>query len=166
MVQLWVNLPQKDKMGPPKYQAIKNADIKRYVLEDGKGEVAVVAGEYQGVDGAATTFSPVNMFNARLEKGARVRFQFPAHYNTALLVLKGEVVINGKDDVPTDHFALMANDGETFELEAMEDALVLVLSGEPLNEPIAAHGPFVMNTRAELLQAFDDFNNGKFGYLE
>lgn len=93
-------------------------------------------------------------------------FQFPAEYNTALLVLEGNIMVNGKEKTRTDHLALLANDGETFEIEAIDDALVLVLSGEPINEPIAAQGPFVMNTRKELMQAFNDFNIGKFGYLE
>lgn len=106
------------------------------------------------------------MFNVKLKKGGKANFQFPAEYNTALLVLEGKMVVNGKEKVATDHLALMANDGETFEIEASDDAVVLVLSGEPINEPIAAQGPFVMNTKEELLQAFNDFNTGKFGYLE
>lgn len=166
MVQLWVNLPKKDKMSAPKYQAIKNETIKRYTLEDGAGEIEVIAGEYNGVKGAASTFTPIHMFNAKLNKGGKAKFQFPAHYNTALLVLEGSMVINANEKTPTDHLALMANDGENFEIEATDDAVVLVLSGEPINEPIEAHGPFVMNTKEELKEAFNDFNNGKFGYLE
>lgn len=166
MVQLWVNLPKKDKMSAPKYQAIKNETIKRYTLEDGAGEIEVIAGEYNGVKGAASTFTPIHMFNAKLNKGGKAKFQFPAHYNTALLVLEGSMVINANEKTPTDHLALMANDGENFEIEATDDAVVLVLSGEPINEPIEAHGPFVMNTKEELKEAFNDFNNGKFWYLE
>lgn len=166
MVQLWVNLPAKDKMSAPKYQSIENATMSRYLLENDKGEVEVIAGEYQGVTGRASTFTPLHLFNARLKKGATARFNFPANFNTALLVIEGSIKVNGTEEVPTDHFVLMANDGEEFSIEAGEDAVVLILSGEPINEPIAAHGPFVMNTRQELLQAFDDFNKGKFGYLE
>lgn len=166
MVQLWVNLPSKDKMSKPKYQAIKNEEINRFMLENNGGEVEVIAGEYQNVKGSATTFSPVNMLNAKLNKGATATFNFPAHYNTALLVIEGSVTVNNEEKVATDHFVLFENEGETFTVEASENAIVLVLSGEPLNEPIAAHGPFVMNTREELVQAFDDFNKGKFGYLE
>ncbi|HET8809832.1 MAG TPA: pirin family protein [Flavobacteriaceae bacterium] len=166
MVQLWVNLPKKDKTSAPKYQTIKYADIKRYELENKAGVVEVIAGEYKGTKGSASTFTPIHMFNAKLNKGGKATFEFPANYNTALLVLEGNIVINGKEETPTDHLALMANDGETFEIEASNDAVVLVLSGEPINEPIAAHGPFVMNTKEELIEAFNDFNNGKFGYLE
>ncbi|MDO6761188.1 pirin family protein [Tamlana sp. 2_MG-2023] len=166
MVQLWVNLPKKDKMSTPKYQAIKYGDINRYKLENGAGNIEVIAGEYRGIKGVASTFTPIHMLNAKLNKSGKAKFQFPANYNTALLVLEGNIVINGNEKAPTDHLALMANDGETFEIEATDDAIILVLSGEPINEPIEAHGPFVMNTKEELKEAFNDFNNGKFGFLE
>lgn len=166
MVQLWVNLPKKDKKGAPKYQAIQYEDINRYELDDKAGTIEVIAGEYKTTQGVASTFTPINMFNAKLRKGGKADFQFPANYNTALLVLEGNILINGSEETPTDHLALMANDGENFEIEATEDAVVLVLSGEPIDEPIAAQGPFVMNTKEELIEAFNDFNTGKFGYLE
>ncbi|WP_299391795.1 pirin family protein [uncultured Gelidibacter sp.] len=166
MVQLWVNLPAKDKKSDPKYQAIKNADVPLVTLPEHAGSIEVIAGDYKGTTGAASTFTPVHLFNAKLHKGGTADFHFPEHYNTALLVLEGSIVVNDKEKVPTDHLALMANDGEAFKIEATEDALVLVLSGEPINEPIAAQGPFVMNTRDELIEAFNDFNSGKFGYLE
>lgn len=166
MVQLWINLPAKDKKSDPKYQAIKNEDISRYELPDDAGIIEVVAGEYKGTKGPASTFTPVHLFNAKLKKGGKADFQFPAEYNTALLVLEGNIVVNGTEEAPTDHLALMANDGETFKIEATDDAVALVLSGEPIDEPIAAQGPFVMNTREELIEAFNDFNIGKFGYLE
>lgn len=166
MVQLWVNLPAKDKMSKPKYQAITNAEMGKYTLDDDAGFIEVIAGEYKNVKGAASTFTPVQMLNAKLNKNGKAGFSFPAHYNTALLVIEGSIKVNGTEDVPTNHFVLMENEGEQFEIEATENAIVLVLSGEPINEPIAAHGPFVMNTREELIQAFEDFNMGKFGYLE
>lgn len=166
MVQLWVNLPKKDKMSAPKYQAIKHKDINLYELDNKAGIIEVIAGNYRGTKGTASTFTPVNMFNAKLNKGGKTVFEFPSHYNTALLVLEGSILINGNEDTPTDHLALMANDGETFEIEATREAVVLILSGEPINEPIAAHGPFVMNTKEELMEAFSDFNKGKFGFLE
>lgn len=166
MVQLWVNLPKKDKMSMPKYQAIVNSEINRYELENKAGVIEVISGEYNGTKGAATTFTPIHMLNAKLNKGGKTVFQFPSDYNTFLLVIKGDIVINGKEEVFTDHLALMANDGEVFEIDAMNNAIVLVLSGEPINEPIAAHGPFVMNTKEEIMEAFSDYNSGKFGYLE
>lgn len=165
MVQLWVNLPAGDKMSPPKYQAITRDMIERYALPGDAGEVEVISGEYRGVKGAASTFTPVHLYNARLKAGAQAEFSFPAHYNTAMVIVEGSVRVNGEEKAPTDNFVLFQNDGEAFTVEAAEDALVLILSGEPINEPIAAHGPFVMNTRAEIVQAFEDFHSGKFGYL-
>lgn len=165
MVQLWVNLPAKDKMSAPKYQAIKNEDMK-LVQVDEKVSVEIIAGEFNGNKGPANTFSPVNLMNARMKTGGKAEFKFPANFNTATLVIEGSILVNGKEQVPTDHFVLFENEGETFEIEATEDALVLVMSGEPLNEPIYPHGPFVMNTRQEIIQAFEDYNTGKFGYLE
>ncbi|REH48780.1 hypothetical protein C7448_10558 [Tenacibaculum gallaicum] len=166
MVQLWVNLPAKDKMSPPKYQAIANAEMAKIPLTDGGGEIEVIAGEYKGNKGSASTFSPVNMFNVKLKKGVKTQLTFPEKYTTAILSVEGSVKVNESNNVLEDHFALFKNDGDTFTLEALEDAVILVLSGEPLNEPIAAHGPFVMNTKQELIEAFQDFNTGKFGYLE
>lgn len=166
MVQLWVNLPAKYKMSKPKYQALANKNINRHKLENNQGEIEVIAGKYLNIKGSASTFTPIHLFNAKLQKGAKVEFSFPAHYTSALLVVEGSIKVNNKDIVPCDHFALFKNEGENYQIEATENALVLILSGEPINEPIAAHGPFVMNTRAEIMQAFDDFNKGKFGYLK
>ena len=165
MVQLWVNLPAKDKMSPPKYQAIKNSEMKIVDLGE-NGFIEVIAGEFNGEKGPATTFSPVNLMNAKLKSGGKAEFNFPANFNTAALVIEGNIMVNGEEKVPTDHLVLFQNEGENFTIEATEDSIVLILSGEPLNEPIYPHGPFVMNTREEIIQAFDDFNNGKFGYLE
>jgi len=166
MVQLWVNLPAKDKMSAPKYQAITNAEIVKVALPDHAGEVEVIAGEFQGNKGAASTFSPINMFNVKLKKGGKTQLSFPEQYTTSILMVEGEAKVNDATTAPQDHFVMFKNDGETFTVEALEDAVILVLSGEPINEPIAAHGPFVMNTEAELMTAFQDFNTGKFGYLE
>ena len=165
MVQLWVNLPAKDKMSPPKYQAIKNSEMKNVDLGE-NGFIEVIAGEFNGEKGPATTFSPVNLMNAKLKSGGKAEFSFPANFNTAALVIEGNIMVNGEEKVATDHLVLFQNEGENFTIEATEDSIVLILSGEPLNEPIYPHGPFVMNTREEIIQAFDDFNNGKFGYLE
>jgi len=166
MVQLWVNLPAKDKMSTPKYQGIKNDQIQKYGLANDAGIVEVIAGEYQGLEGTASTFSKVNLMNAKLKKDGVASFSFPAHFNTALLVVEGAIVVNGKEKVETDQFALFEAEGEDFDIKAIEESVVLVLSGEPINEPIASHGPFVMNTKAELMEAFNDYNLGKFGYLE
>ena len=164
MVQLWVNLPAQFKMSAPKYQAISNNLMNKFVLENNLGTIEVIAGKYKDVLGSASTFSPIHVFNAKLKSGATVPFQFPSQFNTALLVIEGTITIQ-EQSVPVNHFVLMANDGEDFSITASEDSIVLVLSGEPIQEPIAAHGPFVMNTREELIQAFDDYQQGKFGSL-
>src|SRR5690606_14873618 len=112
MVQLWVNLPAKDKMSSPKYQAIQYGDINRYTIENQGGEIEVIAGEYKGVKGAASTFTPMHILNARLKKGAKTKFDIPANFNTGLVVVEGSILVNDSEKAPTDHFVLMANDGE------------------------------------------------------
>jgi redox-sensitive bicupin YhaK (pirin superfamily) len=166
MVQIWINLPKEYKMSKPKYQGISNADINKFQLPDNDGFIEVIAGEYNGTKGSATTFSPLHLYNARLNKGGKASFSFPENYNSALLVVEGNIKLNNTEMVPTDHFTLFENSGEEFSIEAKGNAVVLILSGEPINEPIVAHGPFVMNTQEEITQAFNDVNMGRFGYLE
>ncbi|MCW3161500.1 pirin family protein [Chryseobacterium oryctis] len=165
MVQLWVNLPKAYKMSCPKYQAIKNSDMEKVDLGE-NGFIEVIAGEYNHHKGPAFTFSPINMMNAKLKKGGKATFDFPAEYNTGALVIEGNIIVNDDEKVPTDNFVLFENEGETFTIEATEDSIILIISGMPLNEPIYPHGPFVMNSREEIIQAFEDFNMGRFGYLE
>jgi redox-sensitive bicupin YhaK (pirin superfamily) len=165
MVQLWVNLPSKDKMSAPKYQAIENTSIPKVLVDN--GYVEVIAGTFNGLDGIASTFTPIHLFNAHLQAGGKTVFSFPANYNTCLIVVEGEIKVNDSDEwVNQDHFVLFENEGEKFQIEANEKSIVLILSGEPIHEPIAAHGPFVMNTRQEIMQAFHDFEAGKFGVLD
>jgi redox-sensitive bicupin YhaK (pirin superfamily) len=165
MVQLWVNLPAKDKKAKPGYQEITNAKMGRYNLPGEKGFVEVIAGEYNGVKGPASTFTPIGMYNARIKKGAEATFSFPANYNTGLLVIEGNIKVNGIN-AHADHFVLLKNDGEDFTVNATEDSIILILSGEPIDEPIVAYGPFVMNTWDEIEQAIHDVNVGKFGVLQ
>lgn len=166
VVQLWVNLPAKDKMTPPKYQAITNAEMGRAKLASG-GEVEIIAGEFNGVKGPATTFTPVHLYNARPIKGSSMMLDFPASFTTLILAIEGSGLINGTDELKTNHLAVLSRDGETVTLEATEEnSTFLVMAGEPINEPIAQYGPFLMNTKAEIAQAIVDFNSGKFGYLE
>jgi redox-sensitive bicupin YhaK (pirin superfamily) len=163
MVQLWVNLPAAYKMSPPKYQEILHANMGVYPLEAGR--VEIIAGEYRGVKGPANTFTPMHLFNIKLPKNGKAELSFPANFNTALLAIEGAAKVNDQQ-VRLDQFVLMANDGESFEIIATEDTTLLVLSGEPINEPIVAYGPFLMNKREEIEQAIRDFNMGKFGTLE
>jgi quercetin 2,3-dioxygenase len=165
MVQLWVNLPAKDKKTAPKYQEITNSKMGRHFLADGKSYIEVIAGEYMGTKGPAFTFTPMQVYNARLQPGGTANLQLPASYNSGLLVIQGKALVNGQE-VVADHFVLFKNDGEEITLEAKEDTIILVLSGEPIDEPIAAYGPFLMNTWPEVEQAIQDVNAGKFGFLE
>lgn len=166
MVQLWVNLPAKDKMTTPTYQELTNAKMGKYVLPDEKGIIEVIAGNYEHVKGPAFTFTPLNIYNARLKKGAKIELNLPANFNTGVLMVEGEAIFNDSKKALTDQFILFKNEGEKIMIEVTEDTIILVLSGEPIDEPIAQYGPFLMNTVAELEQAITDVSSGKFGVLE
>jgi redox-sensitive bicupin YhaK (pirin superfamily) len=166
MVQLWVNLPSKDKKSKPKYQAITRSSMGKFELPNDAGTVEVIAGEYNGVKGPATTFTPIQMYNVRLKKGGDATLNLPENFNTGILVIEGSVKVNSTETAPQDNFILFKNDGETISLHAEEDTVLLVLSGEPIDEPIVAYGPFVMNTHDEIQEAMDDFRMGKYGVLE
>lgn len=165
MIQLWVNLPAKDKTISPKYQSVSKETMQRTVLPDGLGTVEVIAGNYNNVVGAARTFTPIEMYNLKGQKGAQASFKIPASYNTFLLVVEGNVLLNGTDEVKENHLALLQNQGEEFTVDIQEDAVVFIAGGEPINEPIVHYGPFVMNTMQEIEEAIQDFQNGKFGNL-
>ena len=126
----------------------------------------IIAGEFDNRKGPASSFSPINLFNINLNKGKGTSLSFDKSHNTGLLIIKGNVTINNIEKVPTNHFVLFNNDGTEFTLRADENSIILVLSGEPIDEPIASYGPFVMNTNEEIKQTIDDFNSGKFGYLD
>ncbi|MDB5015462.1 MAG: Quercetin 2,3-dioxygenase [Mucilaginibacter sp.] len=165
MIQLWVNLPAKDKKADPKYQAITADQMGKVILPDNGGIVNVIAGTFNNNKGPATTFTPVNMFDIRLNKDGKLSTQITTDFNTILLVVNGEVVVNGAKAGEHD-FILFKNEGEEINISANKDSVVLLLSGEPINEPIAQYGPFVMNTHRELQEAFAEFQSGKFGVLE
>ena len=165
MVQLWVNLPARFKMTKPKYQPIRREEFGQVILPNGKGILEVIAGNFNAINGPASSFTPIEMYNARLKKGAKVHFSFPENYNTGFVIIEGIVIVN-EQTAKTDHFVLFANDGTDIYMEASKDAIVLILSGEPIQEPIVPYGPFVMNNKQEIVNAYDDWNNGKFGYLE
>ena len=125
-----------------------------------------LAGEYKGAKGPATTFSPVNLLNAKLKKGSGADFSFSSKTNTGMLVIEGEIRVNESLTAPEDNFILFGHDNEEIVIEALKDSVILVLNGEPINEPIASYGPFVMNTKSEIKQAYEDFYAGKFGHLD
>jgi redox-sensitive bicupin YhaK (pirin superfamily) len=166
MVQLWVNLPAKFKMTPAKYQAIERKNMGLFQLSDNKSTVEVIAGEYNGIRGPASTFSPVNLFNTRLIKGSKIDFSFDRSHNSGMLVIEGEIKINNSEIVHENYFILFGHNGKNIDIEALKDSVLLVLSGEPINEPLSSYGPFVMNTEEEIKTAYDDYYKGRFGYLE
>ncbi len=166
MAQLWVNLPRVHKLAPARYQPIASGQMGLVTLPDGAGTVRVIAGEFEGVRGPAMTFSPINLYDARLSARGQVEFSFPARHTAALLVMKGNVAINGATEAHENDFVLFKNAGEKISLVASSDAQLLVLNGEPIAEPIVQYGPFVMNSEREIHEAFADFRSGKFGYLE
>lgn len=165
MAQLWVNLPAKHKMDAPKYQGYTKEDIP--VVEVSNGSlVKVIAGSYNGVKGPANTHSPMHLYRVELDTDSSVDLSFDKNYNTGILVVDGSIQINDGESIDVDHFIRMANDGQVFNIKATTKVILLVMSGEPIGEPIAAQGPFVMNTKAELMQAMKDFYEGEFGYLD
>lgn len=164
-IQLWVNLPKAVKMSRPRYQTLVCTDIPTVDLDGGAGSLRVIAGEFRGTKGPANTFSPVHLYDLRLKAGHRIELSLPEGFNSSLFVLHGEVVLNGAWGVREVEIALLKQEGERLSLEAKQDATVLVLSGEPIAEPIARYGPFVMNTREELIQAAQDYQAGKMGHL-
>ncbi|HEX2969932.1 MAG TPA: pirin family protein [Bacteroidales bacterium] len=166
MVQLWVNLPARFKTIPPRYQAIRKEDIVRHKLPDNISEIGIIAGEYSAESGPASTFTPISLFDVRLMAGITTEFRFPENYNTGLLVIEGRIKINFETEVDENNFIKLDNNGEYFDIEAIKDSIVLIMSGEPINEPIVARGPFLLNSEEEIREAYDDFRNGKFGYLE
>lgn len=162
MIQLWVNLPAKDKMSPPRYQEIINTAIPVVDLPDQAGTVRIIAGQFGGITGAASTFTPVNLWDMYLNAGSKFRLSLPEGYNTAILILDGNITVNNNELLQNRELALFDQDGCEVLLEAHRGTTLLVMSGEPINEPIVGHGPFVMNTQAEIRQAVDDFNHGRF----
>lgn len=167
MVQLWVNLPAAHKMSPPKYQGLSKEDIPSVLLEGDMGAVKVVSGEYLGTKGAADTFTEVHLYNVHLNTQGSATFEFSAHFNTAALVRSGNIQVNENEEmVSENHFILFENKGTQFTITANAPSDVLILSGAPIEEPIAAQGPFVMNTQEEIAQAIRDFHTGGFGVLE
>ena len=162
MVQLWVNLPARDKMAAPGYQSIVDAQIPVVPLADEAGRVRVIAGAFQGRRGPARTFTPLNVWDLRLAAGKTSRFEIEDGHTLALVVLRGTVLVNGRDVVRDAQLVSFERDGGEISIEANGDATLLLLSGEPIDEPVVGYGPFVMNTPQEIAEAFEDFNQGRF----
>lgn len=165
MVQLWVNLPAKDKNAEPGYQTLLDRDIPAVALPDGAGTLRVIAGDYAGNRGPARTFTPINIWDLRLRQGGVASLTLQEGHTVGLAVLRGTVRINGSDMAREAQFVLLERTGGAVTLEADSDATVLLLSGEPIDEPVAMYGPFVMNSADEIRQAVADFQSGRFGAI-
>jgi redox-sensitive bicupin YhaK (pirin superfamily) len=164
-IQLWVNLPKHLKMTSPRYQTLLAGDIPTVALPDNAGSVRVIAGEFNAVTGPAQTFTPVGLWEIRLNSGYGAVIPVQAGHNVSLFVMRGTVRINGRTEVKAAEFVQFGDAGEAFRLDADSDALVLVLSGEPIREPVFGYGPFVMNTEDEIRTAMIDYRSGRMGHL-
>ncbi len=164
MVQLWVNLPKKDKQTPAKYQALEADKISKLTLENNGGTVKVIAGNCNGVKGSASTFTEMNVFDIRMKANGEFSASIPANHNACILVVDGDVTVNSQR-AEKHQFILFKNEGEDITINAILPSTLLLLSGVPINEPIAQYGPFVMNTQQELQEAFEEFQSGKYGVL-
>jgi redox-sensitive bicupin YhaK (pirin superfamily) len=164
MVQLWVNLPAKEKMSRPHYQAIVDSQIPQVTLPNGAGSVRVIAGEFLGTRGAAKTFTPINVWDVQLSAGGAAELRVPEGHTALMVVQSGNVTVNGQA-MKAVELALLDRNGEQISLRAEAAARVLMLSGQPLDEPVVGHGPFVMNSREEIQQAVVDYQAGRMGRL-
>jgi quercetin 2,3-dioxygenase len=165
MVQLWVNLPARQKMSSPRYQDIRAASIPTVRLDADAGSVRVIAGEFRGTHGPAKTFTPIELWDVRLSAGREVEFVVPDGHTTAFLVLRGEVWVNDAAGVGEVELAVLDREGDRFAVRAAQDARLVVLAGDPIEEPVVGYGPFVMNTEEEIRKAISDFRNGRMGSL-
>ncbi|MBU2979137.1 pirin family protein [Alteromonas sp. C1M14] len=165
MVQLWVNLPKQHKMTPPDYQKITKDEIPHVPLADNAGVVRPIAGAFLGHQGPASTFSPMQVWNITLNADGQTQFDVPEGWTTAVVILEGAVSVNDSAPLSVGSMALLSHEGSTVKLHGQQDSLVLLLSGEPIDEPVVGHGPFVMNTKQEIAQAFTDLKQGQFGRI-
>ncbi|MFD1560075.1 pirin family protein [Paraburkholderia silviterrae] len=165
MAQLWVNLPAKDKMTPPRYQTVLADTIPSVELPGKAGTVRVIAGEYAGHAGPALTFTSMDVWDMRVKGGHDTRLVYPAGRSLALVVLRGRIVVNGSEQVGDGELVLFERTGTDVQIDASSDATILLLGGEPIDEPVVAYGPFVMNTAEEIRKAVLDFNSGRFGQI-
>lgn len=165
MMQLWVNLPAKNKMAAPGYQSITKGEIPVVTLPDNSGSLRVIAGRYGEVTGPAHTYSPLNVWDVTLNQGSHLTLSQPERWSTALVVLEGTITVNGTAQAGEAQLVVMSQEGNKLHLEASRDAKVLLMAGEPLNEPVVGYGPFVMNSKTEIAEAIRDFNSGRFGQI-
>src|SRR5690242_19189581 len=164
-IQLWVNLPKTHKMSAPRYQTLLNTEIPSVALDGGASRLRVIAGTFDGHKGPARTFTPVELYDLQVRPGARVDLSLPEGQGTSVFVLEGRVSVNGAAPVEEAQLVVLKREGSLVAIEANQDSRLLVMSGKPIEEPIARYGPFVMNTKAELVQAVEDYQAGRMGHL-
>lgn len=163
MVQLWVNLPAKDKMSPPKYQEILNEHIPIIKVDENGSKMRIIAGSFEQTKGPAKTFTPINLWDLSLKKGSKIDLtNLPSGYNTMILLLKGHVMFNKEFEAQSKELVVFENSNQNINIQSISDSVLLILNGEPIDEPIVGHGPFVMNTKQEIMQAFEDYRLGQF----
>lgn len=165
VIQLWVNLPAKDKMTDPGYQPITAAQIPRIELDGGAGHLRVIAGDFRGTVGPAHTYTPMNLWDMRLNAGARLDFEVPEGHTAGLFVLRGRIRLGSGEEVGEATIAMLEREGSQVAFEVLEDAVVLLLGGEPIDEPVVGYGPFVMNTQEEIRRAVIDYQTGAMGRI-
>jgi redox-sensitive bicupin YhaK (pirin superfamily) len=165
MVQLWVNLPARDKTAPPGYQSIVSGDIPAVRLAEDGGTARIIAGELAGTKGPARTFTPIQVWDLRLSSDERTDLPVPDGFTTALAVLRGELRVNGSDALGAAEVGLFDRKGTSICIDDAKDVTALLLAGEPIDEPIVGQGPFVMNTPQEIRQAIVDYQSGRMGHL-
>ncbi len=165
LLQVWVNTPAAHKMDIPHYYPASAEETPTIKTDDGLTIIRIPAGELNGVKGIIPTFTKVNTFMGEMKQNGSFSFSFPANHQTIFYVLSGDMLINETTKISSKQMALFNKDGETFSIKATADSLFFVGSGEPINEPVAAHGPLVMNTQTEIMQAFKDYQMGKMGVL-
>ncbi|WP_020168479.1 MULTISPECIES: pirin family protein [Methylotenera] len=163
MAQLWVNLPAQDKLAESRYQTVLNDTIPKVILPEDSGYLRIIAGDYQGKKGPSKTFTPMNVWDIQLNAGKSFKLDSPEGHNAVLIVLKGCIKVNAAESVIEDQYVIFEREAGTIQLAADTDSIVLFLGGEPLNEPVVAYGPFVMNTQEEIKQAISDYQQGLFG---
>ena len=164
--QLWVNLPAVHKMTPPKYQSIRSTDIPKIDLPSNSGYARIIAGNYGESKGPASTYSPVYVWDLFLNSGSEVELPIPDGWTSSIVVRKGSITTNQSTPVHNSQFIIFEKEGQNLHLKSNQDSSLLLLAGEPLNEPIVGYGPFVMNTEREIHEAIHDFNSGKFGVIK
>ena len=165
IIQLWVNTPAKHKMDQPVYLPASKEEIPFIETADKLARINIISGELNDIKGIIPTLSPVNTFTADIKQGGRFQFTIPATHNAFVYVLGGKIIVDGKEEVLANYLSIFNNDGEGFLIEALEEAKLMIGTGEPINEPVASHGPFVMNTQTEIMEAFKDYQLGKMGVL-